>query len=103
MSAVPVAFREYGEDDLSQDEVVRRYRTLIEQLPLVVYVDALDAVSSNIFTSQQIEPILGYSVDEWAADSDLFTRSSIRRIASGCSPPTPGRTRHTSRSASSTG
>ena len=74
MSAVPVAFREYGEDDLSQDEVVRRYRTLIEQLPLVVYVDELDAMSSNIFTSQQIEPILGYSVDEWAADSELFTR-----------------------------
>jgi diguanylate cyclase (GGDEF)-like protein/PAS domain S-box-containing protein len=74
VSAVPVAFREYGEDDLSQDEVVRRYRTLIEQLPLVVYVDELDAMSSNIFTSQQIEPILGYSVDEWAADSELFTR-----------------------------
>jgi diguanylate cyclase (GGDEF)-like protein/PAS domain S-box-containing protein len=69
-----VAFREYGEDDLSQDEVARRYRTLIEQLPLVVYVDELDATSSNIFTSSQIEPILGYTVDEWASDTELFTR-----------------------------
>lgn len=69
-----MAFREYGEDDLSQEEVARRYRTLIEQLPLVVYVDELDENSSNIFTSPQIEPILGYSVEEWEADSELFTR-----------------------------
>ena len=68
-----MAFREY-DDDLSTDEVVRRYHTLIEQLPLVVYVDELDANSSNIFTSPQIEPILGYSVAEWASDSELFTR-----------------------------
>jgi diguanylate cyclase (GGDEF)-like protein/PAS domain S-box-containing protein len=75
VSAAPVAFREYGDDDrLSPNEIGRRYRTLIEQLPLVVYVDALDAVSSNIFTSRQIEPLLGYSVEEWAAEADLFTR-----------------------------
>ena len=74
MSAAPVVFREYGDDDLSPDEVARRYRTLIEQLPLVVYVDALDAVSSNIFTSPQIEPVLGFSVDEWKTDTHLFTR-----------------------------
>ena len=74
MSAAPVSFREHDGDDLSADEVVRRYRTLIEQLPLVVYVDELDSISSNIFTSRQIEPILGYSVEEWAADPDLFTR-----------------------------
>ena len=55
-------------------EVVRRYRTLVEQLPLVVYVDALDASSSNIFTSEQIEPLLGYSVDEWQTDGGLFVR-----------------------------
>jgi diguanylate cyclase (GGDEF)-like protein/PAS domain S-box-containing protein len=74
VSAVPAVFREYGDDDLSPDEVARRYRTLIEQLPLVVYVDALDAVSSNIFTSPQIEPVLGFGVDEWKTDTHLFTR-----------------------------
>ena len=35
MSAAPVAFREYGDDRPSPEEAVRRYRTLIEQLPLV--------------------------------------------------------------------
>ena len=73
MSAVPVDFR--GDDDRpSPDDVERRYRTLIEQLPLVVYVDALDEVSSNIFTSRQIEPLLGYTVEEWAAETNLFER-----------------------------
>lgn len=70
---MPVHFRG-DEERPSSDEVARRYRTLIEHLPLVVYVDALDEVSSNIYTSRQIEPLLGYSVDEWTAESDLFAR-----------------------------
>jgi diguanylate cyclase (GGDEF)-like protein/PAS domain S-box-containing protein len=75
VSAVPAAFRDFDDgENPSPDEAIRRYRTLIEQLPLVVYVDALDSNSSNIFTSRQIEPILGYTVEEWAADSELFTR-----------------------------
>jgi diguanylate cyclase (GGDEF)-like protein/PAS domain S-box-containing protein len=74
VSAAPVVFREYDDDHPSSIEVGRRYRTLIEHLPLVVYVDALDAVSSNIFTSPQIEPLLGYSVAEWKSENDLFER-----------------------------
>jgi diguanylate cyclase (GGDEF)-like protein/PAS domain S-box-containing protein len=74
VSAVPLPFRPQGDNELSPEEVGRRYRTLIEQLPLVVYLDEVDSVSSNIFTSRQIEPILGYSVEEWAADPELFTR-----------------------------
>jgi diguanylate cyclase (GGDEF)-like protein/PAS domain S-box-containing protein len=73
VSAAPLPFRK-SHDDLPTAEAVRRYRTLIEQLPLVVYVDELDSISSNIFTSRQIEPILGYSVEEWAANPELFTR-----------------------------
>jgi diguanylate cyclase (GGDEF)-like protein/PAS domain S-box-containing protein len=56
-------------------EILRRYRTLVQQLPLVIYVDALDEASSNIFTSRQIEPLLGYSVDEWQSDPGLFVRT----------------------------
>jgi diguanylate cyclase (GGDEF)-like protein/PAS domain S-box-containing protein len=73
VSAAPLPFRA-RDDDLSTDEVARRYRTLVEQLPLVLYVDALDAVSSNIFTSPQLEPLLGYSVEEWTTDAELFAR-----------------------------
>ena len=56
-------------------EIERRYRALVEQLPLVVYVDALDESSSNIFTSEQIEPLLGYPVGQWRDDPDLFVRT----------------------------
>jgi diguanylate cyclase (GGDEF)-like protein/PAS domain S-box-containing protein len=59
---------------VERHELERRYRTLVEQLPLVIYVDALDASSSNIFTSRQIEALLGYSVEEWRDDPDLFVK-----------------------------
>ncbi|MDQ3890353.1 MAG: EAL domain-containing protein [Actinomycetota bacterium] len=68
---------ECGSDvqSLASGEVERRYRTLVEQLPLVVYVDALDELSSNIFTSRQIEPLLGWTVEEWQTSPDLFVRT----------------------------
>jgi diguanylate cyclase (GGDEF)-like protein/PAS domain S-box-containing protein len=68
-----VACGSSSDDDVR--EIERRYRTLVEQLPLVVYVDALDADSSNLFTSKQIEPMLGYTVDDWLNDPLLFVRS----------------------------
>jgi diguanylate cyclase (GGDEF)-like protein/PAS domain S-box-containing protein len=49
-----------------------RYRTLVEHLPLAVYVDRVDASSSNVYTSPQIESMLGYTVEEWSADPSLF-------------------------------
>jgi diguanylate cyclase (GGDEF)-like protein/PAS domain S-box-containing protein len=49
-----------------------RFRSLVEQLPLSVYIDRLDDLSSNIYTSPQIEPMLGYSVEDWAENDDLF-------------------------------
>ncbi len=50
----------------------RAYRTLVEQLPLVIYVDALDDVSSNLYTSPQVEALLGYTAEEWVANRELF-------------------------------
>ena len=64
--------RTLGEERLRAAEL--RYRTLVEQLPLVVYVDAIDAVSSNLYTSPQVEPLLGYSPEAWQKDPDLFVR-----------------------------
>jgi PAS domain S-box-containing protein len=52
----------------------RKYRSLVEQLPLVTYIDALDSASSNIYTSPQIEELLGYSTAEWAEDRELFLK-----------------------------
>jgi diguanylate cyclase (GGDEF)-like protein/PAS domain S-box-containing protein len=64
--------RRLGEEMLQGAEL--RYRTLVEQLPLVVYVDAIDAVSSNLYTSPQVERLLGYPAREWQTDPGLFVR-----------------------------
>jgi PAS domain S-box-containing protein len=51
----------------------KRYRDLIEQLPLVTYIDE-PAVAPSIYISPQIEPLLGYSAEEWLGDPDLFLK-----------------------------
>src|ERR687898_1389574 len=60
------------------EEAVRaaeeRYRALVEQLPLAIYVDRLDELSSNVYTSPQIERMIGYTAEQWAAEDDLFVR-----------------------------
>jgi PAS domain S-box-containing protein len=50
------------------------WRALIEQLPLAVYIDRLDEWSSNVYTSPQLEAILGYSAEEWASDDHLLLK-----------------------------
>ena len=50
------------------------YRLLVEALPLIAYVDALDEVSSAMYMSPQVERILGYAVHEWLADAELFAK-----------------------------
>ena len=59
-------------DEAVPDGMVGRFRALVEQLPLSVYIDRLDDVSSNVYTSPQIEQMLGYSVAEWVENHDLF-------------------------------
>jgi two-component system, cell cycle sensor histidine kinase and response regulator CckA len=55
-------------------EAEQQYRSLVEQLPLVTYTDRLDDTSSNIYSSPQIEAMLGYTVEEWEADPELFVK-----------------------------
>jgi PAS domain S-box-containing protein len=49
-----------------------RYRSLVESLPCVVYIDELDERATNVYTSPQTEPLLGYTQREWAEDRDLW-------------------------------
>jgi PAS domain S-box-containing protein len=51
------------------------FRTIVERLPLVVYVDELDESSSPLYISPQIERLLGYTQAAWVADPGLFIRS----------------------------
>ncbi len=52
-----------------------RFRNLAENIPAVTYIAALDAVASTLYTSPQIEPMLGITLDEWMADPELWAKS----------------------------
>jgi PAS domain S-box-containing protein len=50
------------------------YRMLVEGVPAILYIDRPDESSANLYTSPQVEPLLGFTVDEWTADADLWVR-----------------------------
>ena len=60
-------------------EAHETYRHLVEGIPAVLYVDANDDGSTNIYTSPQVEPLLGFTVERWRDDPDLW----IDRIHDG--------------------
>ncbi|HEY3105783.1 MAG TPA: PAS domain S-box protein [Gaiellaceae bacterium] len=55
-------------------EAETRYRTLVEQLPLVTYVSAIDKPGFSAYVSPQIEELLGYTAEEWLETPNLFWR-----------------------------
>src|SRR2546429_4491678 len=55
------------------DSVERRYRTLVEELPLITYIDTpFSADESAAYVSPQVHDILGYTVEEWQAFPNFF-------------------------------
>jgi diguanylate cyclase (GGDEF)-like protein/PAS domain S-box-containing protein len=48
-----------------------RYRTLVERLPLVSYVEGLDEESA-MYISPQIAELAGHTAEEWVADPSFF-------------------------------
>jgi diguanylate cyclase (GGDEF)-like protein/PAS domain S-box-containing protein len=55
-------------------EAEAKYQTLVEQLPLVTYIDALTPTATAIYASPQVESLLGYSVQEWLDDPEFFAK-----------------------------
>jgi PAS domain S-box-containing protein len=51
------------------------YRALVEGAPIVLYIDRPDELSTNLYTSPQIVPLLGYDVEAWMEDPELWVRS----------------------------
>jgi PAS domain-containing protein len=60
-----------------------RYRNLVEQLPLAIYVDALDANATSIYNSPQNAEITGYTHEQWWPILTCSPRSFTPRIATG--------------------
>jgi len=58
-----ITSRKRAEETLRASEL--KYRSLIEQLPSVVYIDRLEGNGETLFISPQIETFFGVSVEEW--------------------------------------
>jgi PAS domain S-box-containing protein len=55
-------------------EAEERYRLLVEQLPAVIYIDAVDEIATARYVSPQYERITGYTPAERLADPGLWVR-----------------------------
>jgi PAS domain S-box-containing protein len=49
-----------------------KYRDLVEQVPAITYVMSGDNPGNILYVSPQLEPILGFSPDEWVLNSRLW-------------------------------
>ncbi|HUG33580.1 MAG TPA: GAF domain-containing protein, partial [Anaerolineales bacterium] len=52
-----------------------RYRTLVEQLPVVVYVNPASQPGYTIYVSPQIKDFLGYTREEWLKDPEYWSET----------------------------
>jgi diguanylate cyclase (GGDEF)-like protein/PAS domain S-box-containing protein len=64
--------REEAERALNDAE--ERYRTLVEQIPAVTYIDPVDDPDTSLYTSPHIERMLGYTPEEWIAGKLWYER-----------------------------
>ena len=53
-------------------EAETKYRTLVEQIPMVTYVTRLDRKGETLYISPQVESVLGFSPEQWIADAGLW-------------------------------
>jgi PAS domain S-box-containing protein len=70
-------FRDITERKKAREEIQQaeaKYRTLVEQIPAVTYISALDKASTTIYVSPQIQQLFGFSQQQYTVDHDLWLR-----------------------------
>jgi two-component system, sensor histidine kinase and response regulator len=55
-------------------EAEGRYRTLVEQVPAVIYTNPLEEAAHSTYISPQVKALLGYSIEESREDPGLWDR-----------------------------
>lgn len=64
--------RKQAEKALIESET--KYRTLVDHLPAIIYIAALDETSTTLFVSYQVEALLGYTQKEYIDDPDIWVK-----------------------------
>ena len=67
-----ITARKGAEEQLRTAE--ERYRTLVEQLPAVVYIDAVDELSTALYISPRYQRMFGFTAQERMDDPGLWIR-----------------------------
>jgi len=73
-SALSQALDERHRAEVRLTQAERNYRSLVEQLPLVMYITRLDETSSCIYMSPQIEELTGYTALECMSDPAFLVK-----------------------------
>lgn len=55
-------------------EVESKYRTLVERLPMIVYINPVEDNAYTIYVSPQIKAVLGFDQEEWLADPRFWEK-----------------------------
>ncbi len=64
--------RKHAEAVLQESEA--KYRTLVEQIPAVTYIAALDDLCTKLYVSPRIKQMLGFTPEEWQEQRDLWIK-----------------------------
>lgn len=50
------------------------YRSLVEQIPAIIYTDSAEEIAQTLYISPQLKTITGYDPKEWIDDPELWSR-----------------------------
>ena len=70
-----IAQNRYLREQAALREAEIKYRSLVEQIPAVVFLDAADESEATFYISPRIEGLTGYTPEEWYSTPDIWLDS----------------------------